>query len=498
MEKFFCPERGTTPRVVLLQGDSGHGKSFTAQKIMHDWASGSLYTDLFDLVLLLRCKELNQLTHVEKSFVELLNTSQEFLPLIQERLENASQKVLILIEGFDELRFSEKEISSPLPSDVITPAPVQALILSLFRGHLLSGSSLLITARSSASDMLPNLIKRGPKRFTEILGFTQESVEKYFQKFFRDEQSFEKAFQCVQKNEILLTSCFVPVICWTVCTILQERSEEGDDIMAGLQTASSIYMEFVSLMLSHHYRGNDQEGLSLLRGLGQLAESGMLDKQILFDQQSVSKVEKDPTSNPFLCKILFKRRTKSETFFSFMHLSFQEFFTAVYYVLTYETSKEKVGDLLLKMERDLLMIPEPGEPFNKHYYLRPVVQFLFGIAGADGEDLTMPPALQEELERWIKRVPQQERKMIEDASLFLLHCLCELHEEAFVRKVIEAWGRIQLSYIPLRRSDWWVLNYCLQCRPTISSLSVLKCNLTEENLRLLLPALTDLPCQEIK
>ncbi|XP_062380777.1 NACHT, LRR and PYD domains-containing protein 1 homolog [Sardina pilchardus] len=493
VEKLFCPDqRSSTPRVVLLQGDSGHGKSFTAQKIVHDWASGTLYADLFDLVLLLRCKELNQVTEM-KSFVELLNMGKGQL-LTQEMLETASHKLLIVIEGFDELRLSEENTCSS-PSDVVTRAPVQAIILGLFKGHLLSDSSLLITARPSAHDRLLKLVKRRPQRFAEILGFAQDSVEKYFRKFFSDEQSFERAFQCVQKNEVLLTSCFIPIICWTVCTILQEKSDEGDDIMRSLETTSSIYLEFLSTMLEHHHYGDTQEGTSLVRSLGQLAESGMLGKKILFDKQSVSRVERDPASNPFLCKILLKKRTSVETFFSFMHLSFQEFFTAVHYALDYETeAQEKVKDLLLKME--------PGNPLHKHIYLWPVVQFLFGIANTapdtDGPIVAMPPDLVEELKSWITRYPVKQPAMLEHTWLFLLHCLCELHDEAFVRSAIEAWGEIHLSFLPLKRSDWWVLRYCLQSRPSIRKLLISHCHLTGHRLKLLLPVLADLPCQELR
>ncbi|KAI4873583.1 hypothetical protein NFI96_025326, partial [Prochilodus magdalenae] len=59
--QLFSPDgRGCVPKAVLLQGNSGSGKSFTVQKILLDWSSGSLYPDQFDFVFHLKCKELNE------------------------------------------------------------------------------------------------------------------------------------------------------------------------------------------------------------------------------------------------------------------------------------------------------------------------------------------------------------------------------------------------------------------------------------------------------
>ncbi|KAL0201369.1 hypothetical protein M9458_004556, partial [Cirrhinus mrigala] len=78
----------------------------------------------------------------------------------------------------------------------------------------------------------------------------------------------------------------------------------------------------------------------------------MLEEQDLFDEKTVYDTISDPAGNPFLCKFLSKRRIHQETMFSFVHLSFQEFFTALYYVLLdEEESQRKVKVLLHNVER---------------------------------------------------------------------------------------------------------------------------------------------------
>ena len=57
------------------------------------------------------------------------------------------------------------------------------------------------------------------------------------------------------------------------------------------------------------------------------------------------------------------------------------------------------------------------------------------------------------------------------------------------------WGEVKFHYIPLTRTDCWVLLYCLQCCPTIRSLALTECNITAEKLMMLQPALSR--CEEL-
>ncbi|XP_062381801.1 NACHT, LRR and PYD domains-containing protein 1 homolog isoform X7 [Sardina pilchardus] len=487
VDQFFSPnDRGDIPKAVILQGHSGHGKSFMAQKIMLDWASGNLFQDEFELILHLKCKELNQVSG-EWCVVDLVSCDNTFTSLISQKLKDSPQKVLFLIDGFDELRFTMSEINFSSVKDPFTPAPVEAILMALLKGTLLSDCFLVVTTRPTAAGTLSKLLKP-PLRSTETLGFSEKGVQDYFKRFCQDQQVSDKAFSSVKATGTLFSSCTIPVICWIVCTVFREQLKENVQ-MAELETTTSIFVHFVSTLLEHHCQGLSQPVPTLLRSLGQLAERGMLEQQVLFDKESVLSTVSDPASVPFLCKFLLKKKARLEEMFSFMHLSFQEFFTALYYAS--DQNKEKVKELLGSFKE-----------YDDKSYVLPVIQFLFGLSNKeviqDLKKLKLPstPSIRGQLEKWILELIKKNRHSKKSNELlFILHCLYELHEEEFVRRAMEVWGKIAFNSIPLTTTDCSVLLYCLQRYPTIRSLELTKCNITAEKLKMLQPALSR--CEEL-
>ncbi|XP_031418589.2 NACHT, LRR and PYD domains-containing protein 1 homolog [Clupea harengus] len=488
VDQLFKPDdRGDVPKAVILQGHSGHGKSFTVQKIMYDWASGKVFKDLFHLVLHLKCKEFNEISE-ECSLVDLLSYCPSFTSETAEVLKDSKMKVLFLIDGFDELKFSFEETSTVPHKDPFREATVEATLGALLKGLVLPKCFLLVTTRSTASDKLSKLLSDS-QRFTDILGFTEEGVNEYFQRFFKEELLAKKAFDCVRTNETLYTACFIPVICWITCTVFREQEEEGMDITKELETTTSIFVHFVSILLEHHCQGLSQPE-TLLRSLGQLAERGLQEHQVLFDEKSLSEAFPDPSQekkyNLFLCKFLLKKKVKQERMYSFMHLSFQEFFAALQYLMleNEEEALDKLQALLGNFE-----------------CFQPVVQFLFGLSnrGIDTHLIKQSrPSIKARLQKWLLRVLKRYRTNPwnhKEIMLHILHCLYELHEEEFVREAMGVWGEVMFDRIPLTRTDCWVLLYCLQCCPTIGSLKLTKCNITAEKLRMLQPALSR--CEEL-
>ncbi|XP_030629222.1 NACHT, LRR and PYD domains-containing protein 3-like [Chanos chanos] len=496
VEQFFSPDdHGLIPKAVVLQGNSGNGKSFTAQKIMLDWASGTVYAENFNFIFHLKCKEINQISEV-KSLVELLRYSQSLTPAqISQILQHSPERVLFLIDGFDELKLSQDNMSnlSP-PLDVQTPASPESTLKALLSGRLLPESFLLVTTRSTATDTLSKLLKKQPQRFTEIMGFSERGVEEYFQRFFKDDQLLQtQAYELVKANETLFTASFIPVICWIICTVFRERHNDGKNSVHDLETTTSIYVDFVSILLEHHCQGLSQSVPSLLRSLGQLAERGMLEQQVLFDKKSVSETVSDPANIPFLCKFLFRRKIRQETMFSFMHLSFQEFFTALYYVLmSKEESQMKVKDLL----RPLKTSGYQNYISTEKLPLLPVIQFLCGLFNKDvssslmeSQSLSVSVTIQDQIKEWILNfLMKRDMSRAWHMRMFILHCLYELHEEDFVRKAMDRWENVDLSGSSMRRTDCWVLQYCLQFSPPTTSLNLSRCSITAEKLKILQPA----------
>ncbi|XP_039550696.1 NACHT, LRR and PYD domains-containing protein 1 homolog isoform X1 [Pimephales promelas] len=470
------------PVSVILQGNTGSGKSFIAQKIMLDWASERLHW-CFDLVFYLRCEELMCISE-EMNLIDLLSYSCSLTSdQISKMLQQSPEKVLFIIDGFDELRLTEHIYGMSANTDLLQKAPPEVILCGLIRRYLISESTLLVTTRTKNT---VNKLLNGQKRFSEIMGFSASQVDGYFQKFFRTE------YDCVKANKSLFTACSIPVI----CRIISEMFRVGADVTSGLETNTSIYVDFVCTLLEHHCQGLSQSVPTLLRSLGQLAERGMLEQQVLLDEKTVNETVSVPY--PFLSKFLIKRMIHQETMFSFMHLSFQEFFTALYCVLLdEEESQRKVRELLHTVERGWALSCWSDKDFSKAdvevrraKFLQPVILFLCGLCNTEWihsffkkHNMTVSINIETQLKEWLNLCSKRYQN---EHMLFILHCLYELHEKSFIGNVLQGLNLIDLSNIPLKRTDCWVLKYCLQCCEHIRNL---KLHVTSEDLKMLQPEL---------
>ncbi|XP_073728478.1 uncharacterized protein [Misgurnus anguillicaudatus] len=467
LNQLFSPEseakKGVT-RAVILQGDSGSGKSITALKILLDWASGELYAELFDVVFYLRCQELSGLSG-EMSLVEVLDCSFTQNEIAQ-ILKDKSLKTLFIVDGFDELVLSSTNKSLP-PKPNIKAHPT-TILCSLLKGRMMRDSFLLVTTRSAAVDKLEGVLKK-PQSFMEILGFSEKGVMEYFRKFFDDEEFSKQVYEQVRVHEMLYTVCFVPVFCWIICTIFKKKGKDGV-ATSELTTTTSIFVDFTVTMLKHHSSLSHEEQVNLLKNLGQLAESGTAKRQILFRKSSLPKEISGIPNVPFLFTFRQQERMFLKEMVGFMHLSFQEFFTALSYLLTDKSEvKKKV--------KELLELAGNGR-YNDH--LLPVIRFLFGLSNKKLSRLfvgeSASSVIRAQLEKWIGRVLVKNIMNTFYMSDFILHCLYELHNKDILKNVMRLWEKSGIHiHWTLKSIDCQVIMFCLQFSKQISSLE-LRCN----------------------
>ncbi|XDV28111.1 hypothetical protein PO909_031497 [Leuciscus waleckii] len=362
------------------------------------------------------------------------------------------------------------------PTDPNQKAPPEVTLCALLRGRILRESCLLVTTRSTAIDTLKNVLKE-PHSFNEIVGFSEKAVEEYFKKFFQNDRLFRKGYEYVRANETLLTACSIPVICWIICTVIRERFSDGADVTSGLEMTTSIYVDFLCTLLDHHSQDLGHSVPTLVKSLGKLAEKGILAQQVLFDEKTMNAMVSDPAGSPFLCKFLFKKRIHQETMFSFMHLSFQEFFTALYYLILDEHESKKYPS---------------GVEYSAPRFAA-VVHFIFGLLNGntrhtllERHGLLVHSNMRDHLKKWIF---EEMSHSYSERTLGFFHCLYELHEADFVKEATEAWPSVFIYNTVLRRTDCWVLLYCAQCCQCIKELYFGFCQLTSEKLAIIGPVL---------
>ncbi|XP_053415859.1 NACHT, LRR and PYD domains-containing protein 10 [Nycticebus coucang] len=355
------------PSFVVLQGSAGTGKTTLAKKILLDWASGTLYPGRFDYVFYVSCKEVLLLP--KGKLDELLYWCCEDNQAPVTEIVRQPERLLFILDGFDELQrpFAEqlKRKSS---------SPKEDVLQILIRRRKLPTCSLLITTRSLALQNLEPLPKNACH--VHILGFSEEERRAYFSSYFMEEEQAKNAFAFVQGNAILYKACQVPGLCWVVCSWLKRQMERGQEVSETPRNSTDIFMAYVSTFLP-----SDDEGCSelsrhrVLRSLCALAAEGIHHQRFLFEEAELRKHNLDgPSLAAFLSSDDYQEGLDVKKFYSFRHISFQEFFHAMSYLMKEDQSQ--LGEESRREVQRLLQVNELEG--NKEMILS--MQFLLDIA----------------------------------------------------------------------------------------------------------------------
>ncbi|CAI9536758.1 unnamed protein product, partial [Staurois parvus] len=185
---------------------------------MLDWASGDLYQDKFEFVFYLSCRDINTIPG-DISLVGLLfracrlQSSDDLLSILKD--PGSQRKLLTIVDGFDELRWTLEEKSEG-GLDISMETHREIILQRLLRKQVLPQSSLIITTRSMAMEKLNTFID--DSRIVEIQGFARDDRDEYVHKYFGNKDDADKVLSIIKDNKFLYRMCAVPITCWIVCT----------------------------------------------------------------------------------------------------------------------------------------------------------------------------------------------------------------------------------------------------------------------------------------
>ncbi|KAM6133375.1 LOW QUALITY PROTEIN: NACHT, LRR and PYD domains-containing protein 6 [Phoenicopterus ruber ruber] len=469
-----------TPKVVVLLGAAGVGKTMTSRKIMLDWASDKVFEE-FDYVFYIHCREGNLLTS-QASMADLITQCCPSISLPLDEMLGQPEKLLFVIDGFDELRFSLDRPRSELCSQPWEQRPVEIILSSLFRRRLLPESSLLVTTRPAALLKLSKCLEC--ERYAEILGFSEAERKEYFHRFFGNAEQAAAAFQFVRGNETLFTMCLVPIVCWIVCTVMKQQLGRSRGLAQSPKTTTGIYILYLSALL-RSLSGRLKRGMpGVLRRLCCLAADGVWKQKVLFEEKEVQGYALDQREAlPLLLnEYLFQKDISCVSTYSFIHLSFQEFFAALFYLLEDEGEAQ---DLPAGPTRDVRELLE-SYGNSKNYFML-TVRFLFGLLNKERrreleEEMgcKIAPRITQELLAWLQnsqktalRLLMQETSVIRE--LEVCHCLYELQDEQFVAAALDPFTGVYLRGLNLHRFDQLVLSFSVRRFPRLESLDLGHC-----------------------
>ena len=314
---------------VLVEGPPGIGKSTLCWELCRQWDTLNSLQD-YKLVqqLKLRERRVQNASSLQEIFYNRDNELSQ--NVVKEVCRCEGEGVLLIFDGFDEM-----------PTSIVQDK--DSLLMELISGTSLPRATRLVTSRPSALHHKEECFPQ-EYRHIEILGFTSdESKVKYAELAFRSEPEVLAGFKnFVFSNPIIKSLMYIPVNCAIISQVYKDirRSRK---LMP--KTMTQLYSTLIPVLVkrymiekgewdSHHGIPSNLEDfpkdivLSLKR-VSELAYNGLIkDIQLVFTESDVGEGFQhlgllSETKEMYVCD-------GAVSFYSFLHLSIQEFLAAWY------------------------------------------------------------------------------------------------------------------------------------------------------------------------
>ncbi|KAF3815044.1 hypothetical protein GH733_017320 [Mirounga leonina] len=460
---FNPDQRGFQPRTVVLHGKSGIGKSTLARRVLLCWAQGDLFKGMFSYVFFLCARDMQCMR--EGSFADLISREWPDSQVPMMEIMSQPERLLFVVDGFDDLDFAFQDDDTNLCEDWAAKQPMSVLMHSLLKKVLLPESSLMITIRDTGIEKLKSMLMS--PRYLFVGGI---SVEKRIQLLLghrKNEHQKTQVLHLVVDNHPLLDECQVPILGSLICDALNLQEASGKSLPPTCQTLTGLYATFVFHQLTPRDASRhclNQEERAVLKSVCLMAVQGVWNRKFVFygDDLGVHRLRESELSALFHTNILLQDRG-GDRCYMFPHVSLQEFFAALYYVLEGLEMERDPYPVFMENMRSLVELKQ----ISSDAHLFQMKRFLFGLMNKEVTGALevllgchVPLAVKQRLLSWISLLGQQASTPAPADSLDAFHCLFETQDEEFVRLALNSFQEV---WLPInRRMDLMVSSFCLQ------------------------------------
>ncbi|XP_062397131.1 NLR family CARD domain-containing protein 3-like [Sardina pilchardus] len=448
-------------RTVMTKGIAGIGKTVSVQKFILDWAEETANQDV-DFMFVLPFRELNLVKHDQYSLHRLLL---DFHPELKE-LQNGEYKdchIVFIFDGLDESRLPLNFQKNQKLSDVTQTSSVDVLMTSLIQGTLLSSALIWITSRPAAISQIPS---QCISQVTEVRGFNDPQKEEYFRKRISDQNQANRIISHIKESRSLLIMCHMPVFCWISATVLQQILEQDD----GKEAPKTLTEMFIHFLLIQATRKNqkyqeesetDQQRLleshkGVILKLAELAFKHLENGNLMFYEEDLRESGIDVSEASVysgMCTEIFREECvfHHKKVYCFVHLSIQEFLSAIFVFHTYISGHLEALKLFLSGKDRNLKASLPLHVLlksamdkalgSKNGHLDLFLRFLVGISLESNQALlkgllTNTHPSSESIKKtclYIKRLRRDD--LSPERCINLFHCLFEMNDHSVHKKI---------------------------------------------------------------
>ena len=458
------PSGGFRPFTVVLHGPPGVGKSTLAWRLLLFWAQGDLYKGLFSYVFLLRARDLQGSR--ETSFAELISREWPDAPVPVEKVLSQPERLLIVVDGLEELELTFRDQDSSLPADWAERQPAAVLVHSLLKKVLLPECALLLTVRDAGLQRLQALL-RSP-RYLWVGGLSVENRMRLLLGGGKHGRRKTCTWHAGADHQEVLDKCQVPVVCALVREALELQGEPGKGLPVPSHTLTGLYAIFVFRRLAPKDAGRralSGEERRALKGLCRLAADGVWNAKFVFDSDDLGVHGlQGPELSALQQASILLPDGHCRSGHAFSHLSLQEFFAALFYVLRGVEGDGEGYPLFPQSTKSLTELRH----VDLNVQLVQMKRFLFGLVSKEAtralETLLgcpVAPVAKQQLLHWICLLGQDPAAAASPDLLEAFYCLFETQDDEFVRLALNGFQEVWLQLN--RPMDLTVSSFCLRC-----------------------------------
>ena len=338
---FIANKKGVIPKRILVQGQTGIGKSTFVKKLLVDWVevnkeTGDKQTSVlknFELVVAVNLKEVSKCQSLEdviRMSSVFANEDKYMTDGLIEYITSNQEKVLLIFDGYDEYRHG-----------------CNSEIYEIFRGSILRNCCVLITTRISKADEL----RGGEDLHVEITGFSEMDIETFMRRFLTEYEMHHLYDHLLHSN--LLELAKVPLLLLFFCTLWKRGQAKVFP-----ESKTDLYTNIIQFIINHSYSKRSppryvdlQSSKEILSEMGKVALQGLLNDDHLFEYRQLSDaVFCDESVFIGLLQITeYSETLQPVEMVSFIHKSIQEFLAAWY--ITYKKPEDgSLGEIAVNLE----------------------------------------------------------------------------------------------------------------------------------------------------